>query len=165
MLVGNDAVSIYFKKTKNTTGKTVTKAITSTGTYKLNNSKKTASFISPAKKDAASLTIPDTISANGATYKVTEIKSKACKGMKKLTKLTIGKNVTKIGASAFENCAKLKTVTIKNAKMKQGGFGSKCFSKIKGKATFKVPKKMVKKYQEWIIKKGKAPKNIKVKGK
>ena len=43
----------------------------------------------------------------------------AFKDMKKLATLTIGKNVAKIGASAFEGCEKLKTVTIKNDKLKK----------------------------------------------
>ena len=47
--------------------------------------------------------------------------------------------------------------------MKKNGFGAGCFSKINKKAAFKVPKKMLKKYKDWIIKKGKAPKTVKVK--
>ena len=66
------------------------------GVYKLNHKKLTATFIKPAKNTATKLTIKDTVKENGKTYKVTEIKAKACKGMKKLTTLTIGKNVTKI---------------------------------------------------------------------
>ena len=97
------------------------------------------------------------------TYKVTEIKSGACKGMKKLTTLTIGSNVRKIGSQAFANCKKLNKITIKNAKMTKSGFGSKCFSGIKSKASFKVPKSALKKYKDWIIKNAKAPKNSKIK--
>ncbi len=83
--------------------------------------------------------------------------------MKKLATLTIGKNVAKIGSKAFSDCGTLKKITIKCASMAKGGFGSKCFSKINEKAVFKVPKKMLKKYEEWIIKKGKAPKGSKIK--
>ena len=133
------------------------------GVYKLNHSKLTATFIKPSNKNAKKLTIPNTVSANGKKYKVTEIKAKACSGMKKLTTVTIGANVKKIGAQAFAKCKKLGKITIKNAKMAKGGFGSKCFSNIKAKATFKVPKKMVEKYKDWIMKKGKAPKDSKVK--
>ncbi len=133
------------------------------GVYKLNHKKLTAVFTKPKDKNAKSLKIPDTVKANGKTYKVTEIKSGACKGMKKLATLTIGKNVAKIGSKAFSDCTKLKKITIKCASMAKGGFGSKCFSKINEKAVFKVPKKMLKKYEEWIIKKGKAPKGCKIK--
>lgn len=133
------------------------------GVYQLNHSKLTATFTKPANKNAKKLNIPKTVSANGKTYNVTEIKSKACKDMKKLTTVTIGANVTKIGAQAFAGCKKLSKITIKNAKMAKKGFGSKCFSKIRAKATFKVPKKMVEKYKDWILKKGKAPKDAIVK--
>ena len=133
------------------------------GVYKLNHSKLTAVFTCPAKKTATKLTVKDTVSANGKTYKVTEIKAKACKGMKKLTTVTIGKNVTKIGKSAFEKCAKLKKITIKNAKMKKAGFGSNCFKGIYAKASFKVPKAALKNYASWIKSRGKAPKTATVK--
>ena len=133
------------------------------GVYKLNDAKGTAVFTGPAKKTATKLTVKDTVSANGKTYKVTEIKAKACRGMKKLTTVTIGKNVTKIGKQAFEKCAKLKKVTIKNAKMKKAGFGMNCFKGINAKAAFKVPKKVLKNYTAWIRSRGKAPKTAKIK--
>ncbi len=142
---------------------TVNEVTVSGGVYKLNHSKGTATFIKPAKKTAAKLTIKDTVKANGRTYRVTEIKAKACRGMKKLTTVTIGKNVTKIGKQAFEKCVKLKKITIKNAKMKKASFGSKCFSGINAKAAFKVPKKVLKNYESWIRSRGKAPKTATVK--
>ena len=135
------------------------------GVYKLNLDKKTATLVKPAKKSLTKLNIPDTVSANGMKYKVTEIKGKAFKDMKKLATLTIGKNVAKIGASAFEGCEKLKTVTIKNDKLKKASFGSKCFKDIAAKATFKVPSKAVKNYTKWIVDQGKAPKTVTVKKK
>lgn len=133
------------------------------GVYRLNHGNLTAVFIKPENKNAKKLTIPDTVNANGKDYAVREIKKGACKGMKKLTTLNLGANVTKIGASAFEACGKLKTITIRCAKMKKNGFGAKCFLKIKAGATFKVPKAMVKKYEPWILGRGKAPANSKVK--
>ena len=141
----------------------VNEVTVSGGVYSLNHSKLTATLIRPADKNTKKLNVPNTVSANGKTYKVTEIKSSACKGMKKLTTLTLGTNVKKIGSQAFANCKKLNKITIKNASMTKSGFGAKCFSAIKAKATFKVPKKMVDKYKNWIIKKGKAPKTVKVK--
>ena len=123
----------------------------------------TAVVTGPAKDSQTKVIIPDTIEVNGREMKVVEIDAKAFSNMKKLTKATIGKNVAKIGAKAFAGCGKLKSVTIKCAKMKKNGFGAGCFSKINKKAAFKVPKKMLKKYQDWIIRKGKAPKTVKVK--
>ena len=77
--------------------------------YKLSGS--TATVTGPKSKNATKLTIPATIQANGKTYNVTAIKASAFKGMKKLTTVTIGKNVKTIGKNAFASCVKLKKVT------------------------------------------------------
>ena len=135
------------------------------GVYKLNHKKLTATFIRPASKNATKLTIQNAVSANKKKYKVTAISPKACMGMKNLTTLNIGKNVKKIGKQAFENCKKLKRITIKNAKMKKAGFGLRCFCKISPQAAIRVPKKALKKYTTWIRTRGKPPKTVKIFGK
>ncbi len=81
------------------------------GWYLLKESKKTAVFIAPVKNSAAKLNILSTISADGLTYRVTEIADEACSGMNKLKTLYIGWNVSVIGEKAFADCVKLKTVT------------------------------------------------------
>ena len=58
------------------------------------------------------VTIPDTITINGETYRVTAIKKNALKGNTKVTAVKIGKNVKVIGVAAFANCKNLKEVTI-----------------------------------------------------
>ncbi len=156
------SASLYLKKTSDSTGKTVTKAITSTGTYKLNNKKKTASLTIVANRNAASLTIPDTIKVNGKTYQVTEIAAKACANMKKLTTLTIGKNVKTIGANAFTGDSKLKKITFKGTVL--GKVGNKAFSDVKPSGTVTCPKSKVSKYTK-LLKKGGLPKKVKIKGK
>ena len=158
----SESDKFYFKKTKETSGKTTTKAITSTGTYKLNNSKKTASLTIVANRNVTSLVIPDTIKANGKTYKVTEIGAKACANMKKLTTLTIGKNVKTIGATAFTGDKKLKKIIINSTSL--GKVGSKAFSDVKSSGTVTCPKKKVSKYQT-LLQKGGLPKTVKFKGK
>ena len=70
----------------------------------------TATLICADSDALTRLVIPATVSANGRTYKVTEIDEDACGGMKKLTMLIIGKNVKTIGKRAFDGCVKLKTV-------------------------------------------------------
>jgi hypothetical protein len=161
---GDDASStkIYFRKTKETSGKTTTKAITSIGTYKLNNSKKTASFTMIANRSKTSLTIPDTIKANGKTYKVTEIAAKSCANMKKLTTLTIGKNVKTIGATAFVGDTKLKKITFKGGLLTK--VGSKAFASVAKSGTVICPKTKLKKYTG-LLKKGGLPESVKIKGK
>lgn len=59
-------------------------------------------------------TIPASVKKNGYTLKVTAIGAKAFRKLKKLSKVTFGKNVKKIGASAFASCPKLKTIKFKN---------------------------------------------------
>lgn len=131
--------------------------------YKLDSKKKTAVLTGVKDKNTKTITVPDTIKVSGKTYKVTEIGANACRNLKKLTKLTIGKNVQKIGKNAFSGCKKLKTINIKTSKLTKKGIGSGCFKGIDAKATFKVPKKMKKDYQGWLVKTGKAPKKAKFK--
>ena len=157
-----DGLSLYYKKTSEASGKTTTKAITSTGTYKLNNSKKTAAFTAPASKSAKTVNIPDTIKANGKVYKVNEISAKACANMKKLTTLTIGKNVKTIGANAFSGAAKLKKITFTGTTVSK--IGANAFKNVQKKATVTCPKGKLSKYKK-LLKKGGLPTSAKVKGK
>ena len=93
-------------------GSTETETATvSGGKYALNKDRKTAAFLAPVKKSVKTLTIPATIKVGGKKYKVTEIAENACRGLSKLTKVSIGKNVKYIERNAFLNCKKLKTVT------------------------------------------------------
>ena len=94
------------------------------------------------------LTIPKTVKYGGKTFKVTAIASKALKGNKKVTKVTIEANITSIGSSAFAGCTKLTTVTIgKNVKtIGTSAFeGCKKLSKVTiGKAVTKIGDKAFK---------------------
>ena len=77
-------------------------------------------------KAKSSVKIAKTIKANGKTYKVTAIAANALKGNKKVTSVSIGSNVEKIGKKAFANCTKLKTVTVNGNKLKT--IGQRAFS-------------------------------------
>lgn len=70
---------------------------------------------------SASITIPATIKRNGKTYKVTSVAAGMMKRNTKVKKVTIGKNVTKIGKEAFYGCKNLKTITIKSSRLKSVG--------------------------------------------
>lgn len=59
-------------------------------------------------------TVPASAKYNGYTLKATAVGAKAFRKLKKLTKVTFGTNVKKIGASAFASCPKLKTIKFKN---------------------------------------------------
>ena len=128
--------------------------------YKLSGSK--AIVTGPKSRNAKKLTIPNTIKVSGKTYKVTEIKAGAFKDMKKLTAVTIGENVKTIGKSAFQNCEKLKTITIKTKKLTSSSVKSNAFKGIYKKAVFKCPKDKAADYKKILLKKG-APKTCKFK--
>ncbi len=131
------------------------------GHYTLDGSKATLAGVTD--KNIKKLVVRDTVKANGKSYKVTSIDRAACYGLKKLTTLTIGKNITSIGSDAFNSCKKLKTITINTTKLKTVGVSA--FSGIKSSAAFKCPKKQLKKYEKLIRdkKKGNAPKKVKFK--
>ena len=103
-------------------------------------------------KSKNNVTVPDTVTFDGVTYKVTSISKNAFKDNKKLKKVTIGKNVSKINSSAFYGCKNLKTVTIKSTQLKT--VGKNAFKGVNTKAKIKVPKSRLKSYKKLFAKKG-----------
>lgn len=103
-------------------------------------------------KNAKTVNIPDTVTVSGKKYKVTSIKANAFKGNKKLTSVTIGKNVKTIGKNAFNGCKKLTKVTVKSTVLKS--IGAKAFAKGSKKITVTVPKKKAKAYTKLFKKSG-----------
>lgn len=64
------------------------------------------------KKSRASVSIPSTVTISGISYDVTSLAEDAFKKDKKLTSVTIGDNIAKIGNRAFYGCTNLKTVNM-----------------------------------------------------
>ncbi len=102
--------------------------------YKITDAKKKNSTVmvvgltKKAKKRVTKIVIPDTVrikSKKGKnkgtfSYKVTGIGEKAFRNNKKITEVSIGKNVEVIWMKAFENCKKLKKVTFaKNSRLEK----------------------------------------------
>jgi sorbitol-specific phosphotransferase system component IIA len=112
------------------------------------NGKGTVTLIATTKKTLTSIVVGDTVKIGGKTYKVTAIGAKAFYNNTKITKVTIGKNVTTIGKSAFQSCKKLKTVIIKSSVLKKAG--TNVLKGIAKKATIKVPAKKVKAYSKLL---------------
>lgn len=71
----------------------------------------TAAVSAQTNKAAVSATIPSAIKIGDKTFKVTSIADRAFENCSKLKKVSIGKNVTKIGSKAFNGCKSLTTVT------------------------------------------------------
>ena len=90
-------------------------------------------------ESAKTVKIPDTITVDNKTYKVTSIAEDAFEKDTVLTKVTIGSNITSIGASAFFGCKKLTTVTIGNNVTK---IGEKAFYKCEKLKKITIPSKV-----------------------
>ena len=74
--------------------------------------------------------------------------------MSRLQSVTVGKNVTKIGARAFEGDKQLKRVSIKGKNLKK--VGAAAFANIHKKAKIKVPQKKLGSYKKLLNGKTKA---------
>ena len=151
------------KPSTSSTVKVGKKATISGSQYKVTAVKGTRTVqFTKGKKNAKKIVIPSTVKVSGKKYKVTSIAKNALKGNKKLTKLTIGANVTKIGVNAFKGCSKLKSIIVKTKKLTKSKVGKNAFKGINSKATIKVPKAKVKAYKKIVQAKG-AGKGVKVK--
>jgi hypothetical protein len=123
-----------------------------------------------------SVKIGNSVVLNGKTYKVTSVAANLFKNNKTVKKVTVGKNVTKIGNNAFSGCTSLKSVSINGKKLTSIGkkafngcknltsikikstslktVGAKAFKGISKKAVIKVPAAKLKAYQKLLAKKG-----------
>lgn len=99
------------------------------------------------KKDKR-ITIPATTTYRNVKYKVTSVADNAFKGDKKLYKVTVGKNVTKIGKKAFYRTPALYKIKIKSRKL--SAIGSKAFAKTKKRCYIRVPDDMYRRYEPMI---------------
>ena len=124
----------------------------------------TAALVKPLKKTNRTFVVPATIKSEDGkfTFKVTAISKNAFKKNTKLKKVTIGKNVSKIGANAFSGCKKLKNIKITSTQLTKKSVGKNAFKGINKKAVIKVPKKKLKAYKNILKGKGQA-KSVKIK--
>ena len=108
----------------------------------------------PAEDAKGKVKVPPVVKVNGVTYRVTSVSSKAFMKNNKITKIIIGKNVTKIGKKAFGKCKKLKLLVIKSRKLKAKNVAKNAFKGITKKTIVKVPKSKIKEYRKLLRKKG-----------
>ncbi len=94
---------------------------------------------------AQTIVVPDTITYEGRTYKVTMLN---VGGSKDTTSVTIGKNVEYIDKEAFYWDKSLKTLTINTKKLKKGSIGKRAFVNIPSTCVVIVPKGKVKAYKK-----------------
>lgn len=125
--------------------------------YKVTSDKKgspTVEYSAAAKGAKGTITIPAQVTIKGVTYKVTSVGASACRNQAGITKVIIGKNVTRIGNRVFSGCKKLKKVTVKTTKLTESTVGSNAFSGISSGVVVKVPESKVKAYRKLFKKKG-----------
>lgn len=106
------------------------------------------------KRNINKIIIPASIKINSDNYKVTSIAKNGFKGNKKLSKVTIGANIKKIGKNAFLNCSNLKNIVIKTKKLTAKTVGKNAFKGINKKAIIKVPGSKIRAYSKIIKTKG-----------
>lgn len=133
--------------------------------YKVTKARTSGGTVEFAKINSSSdmIDVPEIVTIDGITYKVTSIAVNAFKGNKKITKVTIGKNILKIGKNAFSGCTKLKSITIKTTKLTTKNVGKNAFKNINKKAIVKVPAKKLSAYKKLLKKKGITEKKQKIK--
>lgn len=122
--------------------------------------KKQVTVLKCLNKNCKSINIPAKVSYKGKVYSVVSIHAKAFSGLKKVKKITIGKNVKTIEKMAFYNCKKLKTVQINATNLKR--IDKKAFGKVNGKCLIRVKAKKLSKYKK-LLSKGGLNKIIKIK--
>jgi transglutaminase-like putative cysteine protease len=105
-----------------------------------------------AKAGIKSVVVPDTVKYMGKAFKVTCIGKNAFKGNKKLSRVTIGKNVITIEGNAFASCSGLTKISFKGTSVKK--IGAKAFNGTGAKLKVTVPKKTFAKYKKMLLKGG-----------
>lgn len=130
-----------------------TEAKVGKGIYRITNAKKkTVVLVKPRKTNNTSFNVPKSVKLANGRYKVVGIAKNAFKNNKKLKKVVIGSQVTKIGANAFSGAKNLKTITIKSKSLKS--VGKNAFKGIYKKCKIKVPAKKLNSYKKLLSKKG-----------
>lgn len=130
-----------------------TEAKVGKGIYRVTNAKKkTVVLVKPRKANNTSFNVPKSVKLANGRYKVVGIEKNAFKNNRKLKKVVIGSQVTKIGANAFSGAKNLKTITIKSKSLKS--VGKNAFKGIHKNCKIKVPAKKLNSYKKLLSKKG-----------
>lgn len=148
---GNTMTETIPRLTIPASGVKVTSANDSYKATKTSVSTKTLEYTG-TDSNKSSITVPNTVTIDGVTYKVTSIAKNAFKNNKKLKKIVIGSNIKTIDANAFYGCKNLNSITIKSKNVKT--VGKNAFKGIKSNAKIKVPVSKVEKYKKLLEGKG-----------
>ena len=125
--------------------------------YEVTSARKKApavAYTAAPKKAKKTVTIPKTVTVDGTKYKVTSIEENAFAKNKNVKQIIVSQNITTIGANAFADCPKLKTITINSVKLTGKNVADDAFAGIADGTVIRVPKKMLARYQKLFAKKG-----------
>lgn len=129
--------------------------------YRVTNAAgKQAEAYGAVSEKARRILVADTVKIKGVECRVTGIGKNAFRGMKKLSKAVIGKNVRVVGARAFYGDKRLKNITVKAKGLKT--VKKQALKGISARAVIKVPKNKKKTYTSIFKGKGQK-KTVKVK--
>jgi len=117
------------------------------------SSKREVQFLG-VKKKTKNIAIPASMKISGKSYQVTSIAANALYKNKKMEKLTIGKNVKKIGKNAFRDCEKLRQINVKTKKLTLKAVGKNAFKGVRLSIKISAPKSKVKLYKKIIRERG-----------
>lgn len=106
--------------------------------------KKEVQCVGTIKKNSKKLTVPDTVTYQKIKYNVTAVGG--FKNSKKLTTVTLGKNITTIDKNTFSGCVKLKKITIQSKNLKK--VGKNAIKETSKKLVLVTPKGKKQKYQK-----------------
>lgn len=123
--------------------------------------KNAAAEVVAALGKSKSYAIPSSVKSAKTSFQVTSIAQKAFKNNRNITKITIGSNVKSIGKEAFFGCKKLKTITVKSAKLTS--VGKNAIKNIHKQAVIKCPTKKLPKYKKLFGTKSGYKKTMKIK--
>lgn len=105
-------------------------------------------------KNCTSVVIGKTVKIHGVKFKITKVADNALRKQKKVTSVTLGKNITRIGKYAFRGMSRLKLIKIQSAKINNVSKGA--LKGINKHAVIKVPKSRYIRYKTLFRNKGQA---------
>ncbi len=115
---------------------------------------KTVEYVRSTKKNVSKITIPAKVKLEGQNYKITAIAKNALKNYKKLSYVSIGKNVKKIGEKAFYGCKKLRYIYVKPKNLEAKNIGKQAFGNGYASPRVKSAKSVWRRYAHVLPAKG-----------
>ena len=123
--------------------------------YKVVSEKeRTVQVKKPVKKTIPVVEIPATVTAGGKKYRVISIAAKAFQGCRNLKRVTIGRNIKKIGKQAFYGCTRLRNIVVRTQKLSGRTVGKQAFGNTGPKVKVKVPAKKLSLYRKLFYARG-----------